>query len=170
MDLQYCIARLESNMGVIQALFQSVPLDQARWKPSADKWSLLEVMNHLVDEEVEDFGKRLRLLLEDPAKDWPPIDPPRWAVERQYNSRQPEESLAGFIRARKESVDWLKGLPPQDWEGAKVHPRLGGMRAGDLLHSWVAHDFIHIRQMTRLHYEYLTVKKGSYSLEYAGKW
>jgi hypothetical protein len=44
------------------------------------------------------------------------------------------------------------------------------MRAGDLAASWLAHDFIHIRQINRLHYEYLTAIKGEFSTDYAGKW
>ena len=51
MDLEYCIGRLASTLKVFEGLFGNVSEDQARWKPGADKWSLLEVINHLADEE-----------------------------------------------------------------------------------------------------------------------
>jgi len=42
-------------------------------------------VNHLVDEEEGDFRLRLRSTLEDPARDWPPIDPEGWArLVRSY--------------------------------------------------------------------------------------
>jgi hypothetical protein len=170
MDLLYCTSRLESNAQTFRALLGNVAVEQARWKPYADKWSLLEVINHLADEEIEDFGTRLRLVLQNPGQDWPGIDPEGWAVERNYNSRDVRESLVRFLDARNNSLAWLKTLPPVDWNAAGVHPRFGAIRAGDLLHSWVAHDFIHVRQMNRLHYQYLSLKKYEYDLGYAGNW
>lgn len=157
-------------MDVFGGLFSNVSRGQAQWRPAADKWSLLEVVNHLADEEVEDFGTRLRRVIEDPSQDWPAIDPQRWAIERHYNSRQPQESLDRFVRARNDTVAWLTHLPPIDWQRARAHPNVGAMKAGDLLHSWLAHDFIHIRQMNRLHYEYLLTQGPAYSVDYAGKW
>src|SRR5262245_12937351 len=83
--------RLEANAGVFRALTDSVSVDQARWKPTPEQWSILEVVNHLADEEVDDFRKRIVLTLRDPESAWPPIDPPRWAIERRYNDRALEE-------------------------------------------------------------------------------
>jgi hypothetical protein len=162
--------RLESNALTFQSLLRSVTDSQAIWRPAPDKWSLLEVTNHLADEEVEDFGTRLRLILEDPGQPWPPIDPERAAVERRYNSRELSESLARFNGARAENLLWLRGLSNPDWNVANVRPDGSTLRAGDLLHSWVAHDFIHIRQMNRLHYEHLLAKDAGFSPAYAGKW
>jgi hypothetical protein len=44
------------------------------------------------------------------------------------------------------------------------------MTAGMLFTSWLAHDLIHVRQMTRLHYEYLTRVMSPNSTAYAGDW
>jgi hypothetical protein len=44
------------------------------------------------------------------------------------------------------------------------------IRAGDLLCSWLAHDFIHIRQINRLHYEYEANTCTDFSTAYAGNW
>jgi uncharacterized damage-inducible protein DinB len=61
------IEHLRVNQNVFKYLFQSVSDEQARWKPGADKWSMLEVINHLYDEEREDFRKRLELVLKNPG-------------------------------------------------------------------------------------------------------
>src|SRR6185436_18998454 len=138
----WVVDRMESNATVFEGLLRSVQPLQAKWKPAADKWSLLEVINHVADEENEDFGTRLRLVLEKPAAEWPPIDPPRAAIERQYNGRDMGESLDRFLSARRQSVAWLRGLREPNWESAHTHPTVGILRAGDLLHSWLVHDLI----------------------------
>jgi len=39
----------------IRALIQDDSDEQASWRPDSDSWSVLEVINHLYDEEREDF-------------------------------------------------------------------------------------------------------------------
>jgi hypothetical protein len=66
----------EKRNGVVfKYLFKNISEEQARWKPGADRWSILEVINHLYDEEREDFRKRLALVLDNPDEPWPAIDP-----------------------------------------------------------------------------------------------
>jgi hypothetical protein len=163
-------ARLRANADVIAALVAGVGDEQVRWKPDPAQWSILEVVNHLADEETEDFRTRVDHTLHRPGVEWPRIDPPKWAVERRYNDRDLAESLERFLARRAESVAWLTGLDSRDWSVAYEHPRFGPIRAGDLMLSWVAHDHIHIRQINRLHREFVAASLPGYSPEYAGRW
>ena len=165
--------RLAWGASVLEPLVRGVPDAQARWKPEPAQWSILEVVCHLGDEEVDDFRKRLELTLLDPGRAWPSIDPPRWAVERRYNERDLGESWTRFRDERAASCRWLEGLPADtELDRAHTHPTLGVMRAGDLLMAWLAHDLIHIRQITRLHYRWLeraaAREAPPYRLDYAG--
>jgi hypothetical protein len=169
-DIARLISRLDANAGIFRLLLTGVNDEQARWKPTPDRWSLLEVTCHLADEERDDFRKRLDLTLHRPEAAWPPIDPPAWAMERGYNSRDLASSLADFLSERERSVVWLRLLEPFNLQAAVEHPKLGRLTAGDLFSSWVAHDLIHIRQCNRLHYEYLTQAVAPHSLGYAGTW
>jgi len=124
-----------------------------------------------VDEEIRDFRRRIEITLRDPGEAWPPIDPERWAVDEAYNERSLGTSVSQFLHEREASIAWLGGLRAAVWDRAHEHPRMGTIRAGDLLSSWVAHDFIHIRQINRLHREYLVeAVLPEYSSDYAGKW
>jgi hypothetical protein len=163
-------ARLRANADVVAALLVGVSDEQARWKPDASQWSVLEVVNHLADEEVEDFRTRLDLTLHRPEAAWPRIDPQKWVVERRYNDQALGESLGRFRARRAESVAWLEGLSAPDWDRAHEHPRFGPIRAGDLMISWVAHDHIHIRQLNRLHRDFLVSSLPGNAPDYAGKW
>ena len=51
-----------------------------------------------------------------------------------------------------------------------THPIFGGLSAGDLLASWVAHDFLHLRQLARLQFQYASLLAEPYSTRYAGEW
>jgi hypothetical protein len=169
MKLSHCIDRLSCNAGVFESLARVGADEQARWKPSPESWSILEVVNHLYDEERDDFRFRLDSLLHHPEKMWSPIDPPGWAVERKYNERELTESLERFLEERRKSVEWLKKLKEPRLENKYNHTQ-GVISAGDLLASWVAHDYLHIRQIARLHWQYLNLISHSYQTAYAGDW
>jgi hypothetical protein len=169
MDIDSVLSQMESNAKAIKALVEDVPVEQARWKPSAEDWSILEVITHLWDEEIKDFRVHLDLILHHPDLPWPSIDPQGWITERRYNERVPAESLEGFLRAREESLAWLRGLSAPDWEAVYKAP-FGQMAAGDMLAAWVAHDLLHTRQLVGLHWACTTKKVQPYRVRYAGDW
>lgn len=169
MDLEYFITELACNAETIRSLVQSVSVERARWKPGPEQWSILEVINHLHDEEVEDFWAHLDLILHRPLERWPSIDPEDWVTQRQYNQREAGRSLDAFLAARRASLVWLQGLDRPDWDAAYAAP-FGPLTAGDLLVSWAAHDLLHLRQIVELHYAYIASVTAPYRVAYAGAW
>ena len=170
MESKELIQRLESNQAVFAPLVDGVTDEQARWRPGPRKWSLLEVVCHLLDEEREDFRQRLRLTLGDPKAPWPPIDPPGWVKERRYQERDFTTSLVEFLAEREESLAWLRTLTDPAWNNRYEHPLLGGICAGDLLTSWVGHDFLHIRQIVSLQWSWAESVAEPFNPGYAGEW
>ena len=170
MDLAYCRTRLRQSAAAIVALAQGVTPEQARWKPTPEEWSLLEVICHLYDEEREDFRQRLDLTLHHPEADWPPIHPSAWVIERAYNQRDLPAMVDAFAQERDRSLTWLDTLSHPDWSVARTHPVAGKMTAGDMLGAWVAHDHLHMRQLNELHWQWLATQVDALSLEYAGGW
>jgi hypothetical protein len=162
--------QLEAGASAVASLVRGVSTDQARWRPGADAWSILEVVNHLYDEEREDFRLRLDLSVHHPEQPLPDIDPQGWVAEREYNARDLDELLERFLAERGQSLVWLRTLRDPDWTHPCNHPRLGGITTGDLLVSWVAHDLLHLRQLVELRYTYLAAQAVPYTLEYAGTW
>ena len=124
MNLDYFIDRFSQNRGVFENLIRGVSLEQARRKPSPDKWSMLEVVNHLYDEEREDFHQRIDLVLADPTQSWPPIDPRTWVTTRGCNKRELDISLSNFIVEREKSLAWLKQLSEPNWQDTNEGPTL----------------------------------------------
>ena len=140
-----------------------------RWRPQPGKWSALEILVHLLDEEREDFRPRLLSTLEDPTAPWPSIDPEAWVTERDYQSRDREEVLRAFREERARSVQVLAGLRAAPWDHAYAHPT-GEIRAGDLLRSWLSHDALHLRQLAQRSYQRIGATCAPYLADYAGPW
>jgi hypothetical protein len=170
MDLAYCRTRLRQKAAAIVALAEGITPEQARWKPTPEEWSLLEVICHLHDEEREDFRQRLDLTPHHPEADWPPINPARWVMEHAYNQRDLPAMVADFTQERERSLTWLDTLSQPDWSVARTHPVAGKMTASNVLGVWVAHDHPHIRQLNQLHWQWLATQVDALSLEYAGGW
>ena len=169
MDLPSLINQLTHQAEAIGALVQDVPDDQARWKPNPDHWSILEVIHHLYDEEIEDFRAHLDHILYHADQPWPRIDPGGWVTQRRYNQQDPAEMLAKFLAARQESLAWLRSLDAPDWHAAITMP-WGALTAGDMLASWAAHDLLHLRQLVELHYAWTQRAVAPHNVAYAGEW
>jgi hypothetical protein len=97
MNFENLIRSLERFARVLPVITQDVDDMDAKWKPANGAWSILEVVCHLVDEEIEDFRKRVRMGLANPKTPWPPIDPEGVAIERDYNSQVLSESVKRFV-------------------------------------------------------------------------
>jgi len=80
-----------------------------------------------------------------------------------------ETTLAAFIQERDQSVWWLKSLIDPAWNNALNHPGLGPMSGKLFLSNWLAHDYLHLRQIAYTKHAFLKHQTGE-NLEYAGKW
>ena len=106
----------------MMALLDSCSQEDALWRPNDDDWSILEIVCHLIDEDLDDFGTRLRLLLESPESDWPKINPRAVVTERRYRERDLQTTLREFVAVRRTKIGWLRTMADADYEaaGAKI--------------------------------------------------
>jgi len=169
-DIKRFTIRMANSAATISSLVQGVSEAQARWKPDPQAWSILEVINHLYDEEREDFRQRLDLTLHQPDQLWTPNDPEGWVIERKYNQRDLKASVQNFLKEREQSIAWLNGLAAPSWENVHLFPSSRSISAGDMLASWVTHDLLHIRQLVELHWAYHARSAQPIALDYAGTW
>jgi hypothetical protein len=167
MNAKYFISSLDISVMKIKTAVDGVTDEQARWKPQPEKWSILEVINHLYDEERYDFRMRLDLILNHPGKEWPGNDPEGWVKDRQYNKRDFSESWENFFKERTKSLRWLNALSQPVWDQTYEHPVFGALSAGDLLAAWAAHDYLHLKQLAGLQAQYLDKLAQPFSIRYA---
>ncbi|MBS1550508.1 MAG: DinB family protein [Bacteroidetes bacterium] len=169
MEIRSIILQLESDSKVFQDLLINSSAGEQTRKPAENKWCLLEIVCHLYDEEKEDFKPRLSKILNG-DHNWEPIDPQGWVLSRNYMEKDFSGTLNKFLDERKKSVDWLNSLNINDWNVKAVHPKLGEFTAYQMLCNWLAHDFLHIRQILKLKYQLLESGPGKDMLRYAGDW
>ncbi len=169
MDYIKIIKELSANKSVFHELLKEKHQEEYSWKQAPEKWCLLEIICHLYDEEREDFRARTKHVLETPASPLPSIDPVGWVKERKYMEQDYDTKLNSFLAEREESVKWLKSLQHPKWDNAYQHPKFGAMTAKMFLSNWLAHDYLHFRQITKLKYDFVKHISGE-QLDYAGTW
>ncbi len=160
---------LANGTEMIRALTKGVEQKQARVRPDAESWSMLEVVCHLYDEEREDFRFHLNWILNRPGEFWPAFDPQGWVKQRKYNQQDFETMRAKFFRERKKSLNWLNTLDGANWK-KKYVTDWDSLTAGDVFCSWIAHDNLHIRQLVELRRSLIEKLTKPYDIRYAGKW
>jgi len=138
------LARLRSTPEELASLLAGRDRPALTRRPDPGSWSAAEIVCHLRDAE-ELFLVRFQTIL---AVDDPqiltlgatpealrhPLDPDRWAEERQYARQDAGEALAAFGRRRREVIVLLDGLTAEQWQRRGIHQARGRMR----LDEWVA--------------------------------
>ncbi len=162
------VGRLRRTPDEISAAFAGRSAAALSRRPDARNWSPTEIVCHLRDAE-ELFQTRFHGILggEEPTifvlgapadtlKGWGiggavshPLDPDRWAEDRQYARNDPGAALAAFGRRRGEVLTLLEGLAPDQWQRAGIHPARGRLTLGHWVASLAAHDDNHLDQLRR---------------------
>ena len=160
--------QMRRNSQSFVQLLAGISEEQAKWKLDEQSWSLLEVINHLYDTEREDFRVRVDYILHKPNENPPQIDEQAWVTERAYNSRDLQQSLDNFLQEREQSLHWIASLDNPAWDNVYA-AEWGSIRAGDIFAAWLAHDFLHMRQIAELQYLWIQEQAKPYDVAYAGE-
>ena len=163
------IEQLALNRLVFDSLFTIGQRQDVQFRPAPEKWNLLEILCHMVDEEKEDFRARLEHVLTQPEAPLPAIDPEGWVTSRSYSEQSYEKKLEEFLKERHRSIRWLQKLNDAKWDNAHAHPKFGPLSAKMFLCNWLAHDMHHIRQINALQHAFLLQTTGD-PLRYVGEW
>ncbi len=164
------IFQLQKNLNIFKKLLQDIShIEICTWKPTKDNWCILEVLCHLHDKEKEDFKLRTKWILDKPEEIPPSFDSEKWAIEKKYIEQNYKEILKVFINERVDSIMWLKSLGNVNWQNSYTDPKLGKVSARAVLVNWLAHDYLHMRQIIKLKYDYIKDLTGE-EFKFAGSW
>ena len=163
-----CLERMKRTADDIAAAITGQSETAVSRRPAPASWSAKEVVCHLRDiEELFLLRFRTMLALDEPTflvlgemprdrgawgiveGDAMPLDPDRWAEERQYLRNDIEQALAALRRRRQETLALLNRLAPEQWQRGSVHATLGRMTFFDWVALIAAHDDKHLAQMVR---------------------
>ena len=169
MEFKTLYEELEHSTEMIRALLAGINQVESQIRPDAKSWSTLEVVCHLYDEEREDFREHVDFILHRQNEEWHSIDPQSWVTERKYNEQDMYEMSEKFFSERRKSLEWLTEISNSDWETSYTS-QYGSVSAGEMFCCWVAHDNLHVRQLTELRRNWIERITQPYDIQYAGDW
>ena len=151
-DARFFLAR---TPGTLRGLVEGLPDHWLDVNEGEGTFSVRDVLGHLVsgegDAEGADWIPRLRMILEHgESRTFVAFD--RTAFRERWARAGASELLDAFAAARAGSLalfDSLR-LTPADLARTGRHPDFGRVTLGQLLATWVAHDFTHTSQIVRV--------------------
>lgn len=141
---------LAATPGILQAMLAALTAEQLIWKPSADRWSIAEVLAHLEDVELRVIGLRARRIATEDVPLLKSYDQNAEFADGTYSSEDGREQLVRFCRVRQETIEWLGQLPADAWQRTGRHPEVGIIKLEQLMNLWAFHDLGHTRQIAEL--------------------
>jgi uncharacterized damage-inducible protein DinB len=142
------LARMERTVNDYAAVVKNVSDAQLTKRPDPENWSAKEVVCHVRDTEESFMMRFLSIMAMDDPK-FLPVEPDRWAVERQYQRNDVQEALAALKTRREETLRFLRGLKPEQWERGGIHATRGRMTIKDFVELMAWHDDNHLDQLKR---------------------
>jgi hypothetical protein len=121
-----------------------------RYKPSPEKWCVLEILGHLADVEII-YGYRLRQMLADTKPVIAPLDQDAWARNLNYLDSPASELVAFYGLARHHNLRLLRSLKDSDFSKSAFHPEMQQeITVADLVERMAGHGAAHLQQIERL--------------------
>jgi hypothetical protein len=140
----------EKSPKEIAAAVSGLPDKVLRYKPSPDKWCVLEVLGHLADIEIA-YGYRLRQMLGDEKPTIAPIDQDAWARNLNYMNSAPAELVAFYGLARHHNLRLLRSLNATAYSKSAYHPELQRQfTVAELVERIGSHGAGHLAQIEKL--------------------
>jgi len=142
------IAQLENAPDDYAAALKGASSDALTRRPDEKNWAPVEIICHNRDVEESYLG-RFKAILEVEGFKFQTADADRWAQERQYLRNDAIQAMSAFRARRKDTLEFLKTLEPEQLERTGIHPRLGRKTLAELAQGLSGHDANHLDQLKR---------------------
>ena len=140
----------EKSPKEIAAAVSGLPEKVLRYKPSPEKWCVLEVLGHLADIEIV-YGYRFRQMLADTKPAIAPIDQDAWARNLNYMGSPASELIAFYGLGRHHNLRLLRSLKASDFSKSAFHPEAQReVTVADLVERMSGHGTAHLQQIEKL--------------------
>ena len=144
------IDQISTMPQVLRTLLTGLNDDDAHWKPTPERWSILEVLGHLCHVEANSLRYRARLILYEDNPEFPDYDPAVFEAAGAFDRSSLGPALDEFARERAVSLELLQTITQDSLLRTGRHGALGKVTMSNLLHHWALHDLSHLRQIIEL--------------------
>lgn len=126
---------------------------QLRKRPAPGKWSIAEILGHLVDTEVV-YGYRYRLALSQPGVPIPGYDQATWALALRHRDRRTPRLIEQIVTLRRINLELLESMPRRTWERYGMHSERGKETVRRTAELIAGHDLNHLDQILAIRKKY----------------
>lgn len=151
------LIRFRRGPELLAALLTGAAGREFDFSPAPGKWSIRQIMAHLVDSEMMG-ALRFRQAIAEDNPSFPAWDQDAWALQLDYARRKPSDCMETFRRVRRECFELLEPLPAEAWLRTCTHPRRGAMTLAGLLELYTEHAEKHASQIMAIREAYRLAK------------
>jgi len=140
---------LERTPAVLRALLAGLSPSMTMAIEGPNTWSAYDVVGHLIHGERTDWMARAAII-RGGGGTFQTFD--RFAQFHESQGKPLAQLLDEFDAARRGNLELLRSwnLSDADLEMTGTHPVFGTVTMRQLLSTWVAHDFDHLQQVSRV--------------------
>jgi hypothetical protein len=118
-------------------------------RPIPDKWSIVEILAHLAEDELSSSW-RYRQMIEHDGVVLYGFDQELWAQLGNYATWNARDALELFRLLREANLRMLHTLLSEQWERSGSHLERGTLTVRELARHMAAHDINHTKQIEQL--------------------
>ncbi len=108
------IANYELTADKIRASVEHLPKDLLLWQPGLGKWSINEIVGHLVDSNIVN-SYRIRKIVSEPVEALASFAHEEWVDRQRFNETDLSELLAVYDAITRYNAILLRKLSEEQW-------------------------------------------------------
>src|ERR687887_2746171 len=117
------VGQLEATPEILRGLMTELTEEDARWKPTPDRFSVAEVLAHLSHSEGHCYRMRLDRFMAETRPEFEPDDAQMYLD--LYRGADPEEAFDHFEQQRETNIEYLRDLPSGAGVRVALHREAG---------------------------------------------
>lgn len=127
----------------LQSAVTGLSREQMISRPITGRWSVLEVVCHLVDTDAN-IAHRIKRVLSEERPVFDRVKPELMLTALAYHDRDVEDELGIFDLTRRQIGRILRASPPEAWERTGVVGDRGDRTVGQMINGVVEHLAHHL--------------------------
>ena len=108
------LAELDAQLPEVHRVFASVPPEREEYRYAPGKWSIREVLGHIIDGERA-FGYRVFAISRGEKAPLPSFDQDTFVAGGRYAARPLQELLVEFELVRRANLEVVRHVADEDW-------------------------------------------------------
>jgi uncharacterized damage-inducible protein DinB len=144
---------LKTGPAKIARAVRGLSRSQLRKRPAPGKWSVVEILGHLLDTEFV-YGYRWRLTAGQPRSPIPGYDQAAWARELRYDRADAKRLVEGIQELRRHNLEFVSRIPRARRKRYGMHSERGRESLERSLQLIAGHDLNHLDQIRAIRKKY----------------